>query len=86
MSQQGMDELSHLSLMRCQCTRKLDFCEHCMFGKHTHVSFFSGIHTIREFFVIFIQIFRALLVLLSLELTTCWHFWMIFPKNSSSIS
>ena len=33
MSQQGMDELSHRGLLCGQCTSKLDFCEHCVFGK-----------------------------------------------------
>ena len=45
MSQQGMDELSRWGLLCGQCTSKLDFCEHCMFGEQTRVRFSSGIHS-----------------------------------------
>ena len=45
MSQQGMDELSRRGLLCGQCTSKLDFCEHCVFGKQTRVRFSSGIHS-----------------------------------------
>ena len=44
-SQQGLDELSRRGLLCGQCTSKLDFCEHCVFGKQTRVKFSLGIHT-----------------------------------------
>ena len=40
-----MDELSRRGLLCGQCTSKLDFCEHCVFGKQTRVRFSSGIHS-----------------------------------------
>ena len=48
MSQQGMNELSHKGMLRSQCTSKLDFCEHCVFGKQTRMRFSSRIHTTKS--------------------------------------
>ncbi|KAL5757095.1 hypothetical protein ACOSQ2_021841 [Xanthoceras sorbifolium] len=44
MSERGLSELSRRGLLCGQSTSKLDFCEHCIFGKQKRVSFSTAIH------------------------------------------
>ncbi|PPR84446.1 hypothetical protein GOBAR_AA36262 [Gossypium barbadense] len=44
MSERGLSVLSKRGLLSGQCTGKLNFCEHCVFGKQTRVKFSTGIH------------------------------------------
>ena len=44
MSERGMDELSKRGLLGGHRTRKLDFCEHCVYGKQYIVKFSIGVH------------------------------------------
>ncbi|KAL5757330.1 hypothetical protein ACOSP7_019941 [Xanthoceras sorbifolium] len=44
MSEKGLSELSRRGLLCGQSTSKLDFCEHCIFGKQKRVSFSTAIH------------------------------------------
>ncbi|KAH7550154.1 hypothetical protein JRO89_XS13G0144400 [Xanthoceras sorbifolium] len=44
MSERGLSELSRRGLLCDQSTSKLDFCEHCIFGKQKRVSFSTAIH------------------------------------------
>ena len=44
MSEAGMSILSKRDLLCGQKTRKLDFCEHCVYGKHRRVKFSTTIH------------------------------------------
>ncbi|XXG58369.1 hypothetical protein AAC387_Pa04g0693 [Persea americana] len=44
MSERGMDELTKQGLLCGQKTRKLDFCEHCIFGKQCRVKFRTAVH------------------------------------------
>ncbi|ONK68536.1 uncharacterized protein A4U43_C05F12960 [Asparagus officinalis] len=43
MSERGLDILSKQGLLCGQKTSKLDFYEHCVFGKHHRVSFSTGV-------------------------------------------
>lgn len=45
MSELGLSVLSKRGLLDGQCTGKLDFCEHCIFGKHKRVKFNTSVHT-----------------------------------------
>ena len=45
MSENGMAELSRRGLLDGQSTSKLEFCEHCVFGKQRRVRFTKGVHT-----------------------------------------
>lgn len=44
MSENGMTELSRRGLLNSQSISKLEFCEHCLFGKQKRVKFMKGIH------------------------------------------
>ncbi|KAL5740548.1 hypothetical protein ACOSQ2_029728 [Xanthoceras sorbifolium] len=44
MSERCLSELSRRGLLCSQSTSKLDFCEHCIFGKQKRVSFSTAIH------------------------------------------
>ena len=44
MSEKGMAELSKRGLLDGQSISKLEFCEHCVFGKQRRVRFAKGIH------------------------------------------
>ena len=44
MSERGMDELTKQGLLCGQKTGKLDFCEHCIFGKQCRVKFRTAVH------------------------------------------
>lgn len=44
MSELGLAELSKRGLLNGQSTSKLEFCEHCVFGKQKRVSFSTGAH------------------------------------------
>ena len=44
MSENGMAELSRRGLLDGQKTSKLQFCEHCVFGKQKRVRLSSSIH------------------------------------------
>jgi transposase InsO family protein len=44
MSERGMTILSKRGLLCDQKTGSLDFCEHCVFGKHSRLKFSTGIH------------------------------------------
>ena len=44
MSERGMAELSKHGLLKGMKTGKLDFCEHCVFGKQKRVKFSTAIH------------------------------------------
>ena len=43
-SERGMDELTKQHLLCAKKTGKLDFCEHCVFGKQCRVKFRTTIH------------------------------------------
>ncbi|KAM3319479.1 putative protein isoform X1 [Capsicum chacoense] len=45
MSENGMVELSRRGLLDGQSITKLEFCEHCIFGKQKRVRFTKGIHS-----------------------------------------
>ncbi|KAK2985063.1 hypothetical protein RJ640_022941 [Escallonia rubra] len=45
MSERGMDVLSKQGLLGSKKIGKLDFCEHCVFGKQCRVKFSRAIHT-----------------------------------------
>ncbi|KAK3021134.1 hypothetical protein RJ639_045907 [Escallonia herrerae] len=45
MSERGMDMLSKQGLLGSKKTEKLDFCEHCVFGKQCRVKFSRTVHT-----------------------------------------
>ncbi|KAG8482828.1 hypothetical protein CXB51_024043 [Gossypium anomalum] len=47
MSENGMTELSKRGLLDGQGICKLNFCEHCVFGKQKRVRFTKGIHNIK---------------------------------------
>ncbi|KAL5768311.1 hypothetical protein ACOSQ2_015094 [Xanthoceras sorbifolium] len=44
MSEKGLTLLSKRGLLCGQSTGKMDFCEHCVFGKQKRLSFSTGIH------------------------------------------
>ncbi|KAG9442249.1 hypothetical protein H6P81_018103 [Aristolochia fimbriata] len=44
MSERGLNLLSKRGLLCGQSTGKMDFCEHCVFGKQKRVAFSTGIH------------------------------------------
>ena len=44
MSEKGLKVLSSKGLLGDQGIEKLEFCEHCIFGKQKHVSFSSATH------------------------------------------
>ncbi|KAG9441834.1 hypothetical protein H6P81_017688 [Aristolochia fimbriata] len=44
MSERGLNLLSRRGLLCGQSTGKIDFCEHCVFGKHKRVAFNTAIH------------------------------------------
>ena len=44
MSELGMTVLSKIGLLDGRSISKLDFCEHCVFGKHRMVKFNTSIH------------------------------------------
>ena len=44
MSERGMMELSKRGLLEGQKTGKLNFCEHCVFGKQCRVKFSTAVH------------------------------------------
>ncbi|KAG8498939.1 hypothetical protein CXB51_005359 [Gossypium anomalum] len=48
MSENGMVELSKRGLLDGQGICKLNFCEHCVFGKQKRVRFIRGIHNTKE--------------------------------------
>ncbi|KAG8496506.1 hypothetical protein CXB51_009106 [Gossypium anomalum] len=48
MSENGMVELSKRGLLDGQGICKLNFCEHCVFGKQKRVRFTRGIHNMKE--------------------------------------
>ncbi|KAG8501467.1 hypothetical protein CXB51_003773 [Gossypium anomalum] len=48
MSENGMTELSKRGLLDRQGICKLNFCEHCVFGKQKRVRFTRGIHNTKE--------------------------------------
>ncbi|KAG8488863.1 hypothetical protein CXB51_016741 [Gossypium anomalum] len=48
MSENGMVELSKRGLLNGQGICKLNFCEHCVFGKQKRVRFTRGIHNTKE--------------------------------------
>ncbi|KAK3043650.1 hypothetical protein RJ639_000066 [Escallonia herrerae] len=50
MSERGMDVLSEQGLLGSKKIGKLDFCEHCVFGKQYRVKFSRAVHTTKEFF------------------------------------
>ncbi|KAG8477522.1 hypothetical protein CXB51_031082 [Gossypium anomalum] len=50
MSENGMAELSKIGLLDGQGICKLNFCEHCIFGKQKRVRFIRGIHNTKETF------------------------------------
>ncbi|CAN1146969.1 Uncharacterized mitochondrial protein AtMg00300 [Linum perenne] len=45
MSEAGMTELSRRGLLAGCNVSNLEFCEHCMFGKHKRVKFNTSVHT-----------------------------------------
>jgi hypothetical protein len=45
MSEHGMPELIKRELLVCCNMSKLEFCEHCIFGKHKRVKFNASVHT-----------------------------------------
>ncbi|GJV93371.1 retrotransposon protein, putative, ty1-copia subclass [Tanacetum coccineum] len=45
MSELGLTVLSKRGLLDGQCVGKLEFCEHCIFGKHKRVKFNTSVHT-----------------------------------------
>ncbi|GAV89900.1 gag_pre-integrs domain-containing protein [Cephalotus follicularis] len=45
MSERGMTTLSKRGLLCGEHTTSLDFCEHCVVGKHTKVRFSTGTHS-----------------------------------------
>ena len=45
MSELGLAELSKRGLLDGRSINKLDFCEHCVFGKHKRVKFNTSSHT-----------------------------------------
>ncbi|KAG8481133.1 hypothetical protein CXB51_025928 [Gossypium anomalum] len=57
MSENGMVELSKRGLLDGQGICKLNFCEHCVFGKQKRVRFTRGIHNTKEHWSIFILIY-----------------------------
>lgn len=44
MSERGMAVLGKRNLLSGQSTGKLDFCEHCVFGKQRRVAFGTAVH------------------------------------------
>ncbi|KAK2970349.1 hypothetical protein RJ640_003619 [Escallonia rubra] len=48
MSERGMDVLSNQGLLGSKKTIKLDFCEHCVFGKQCRVKFSHDVHTTKD--------------------------------------
>ncbi|KAK2966723.1 hypothetical protein RJ640_000624 [Escallonia rubra] len=48
MSERGMDVLSKQGLLGSKKIRKLDFCEHCVFGKQCRVKFSRAVHTTKD--------------------------------------
>ncbi|KAK2994054.1 hypothetical protein RJ640_010683 [Escallonia rubra] len=48
MSERGMDVLSKQGLLGSKKTGKLDFCEHCVFGKQCRVKFSQAVHTTKD--------------------------------------
>ena len=48
MSERGLYLLSKQGLLCGQKTEKLDFCEHCVFGKQHRVSFGTSIHRTKD--------------------------------------
>ncbi|GAV58760.1 gag_pre-integrs domain-containing protein [Cephalotus follicularis] len=44
MSEKGMNNLSKRGLLGGNSVGKLDFCEHCIYGKQKRVNFSTGIH------------------------------------------
>ncbi|KAG8501650.1 hypothetical protein CXB51_004779 [Gossypium anomalum] len=57
MSENGMVELSKRGLLDGQGICKLNFCEHCVFGKQKRVRFTRGIHNTKETLEYFILIY-----------------------------
>ncbi|KAG8481304.1 hypothetical protein CXB51_026078 [Gossypium anomalum] len=57
MSENGMVELSKRGLLDGQGICKLNFCEHCFFGKQKRVRFTRGIHNTKETLEYFILIY-----------------------------
>ena len=47
MSEKGLTLLTKRGLLCGQSTGKMDFCEHCVFGKQKRLSFGIGIHNTR---------------------------------------
>jgi transposase InsO family protein len=45
MSQLGLAELSKRGLLKGYDNNELEFCEHCIFGKHKRIKFNTSIHT-----------------------------------------
>jgi transposase InsO family protein len=45
MSQLGLAELSKRGLLKGYNNNELEFCEHCVFGKHKRVQFNTSVHT-----------------------------------------
>jgi transposase InsO family protein len=48
MSQLGLAELSKRGLLKGYNNNELEFCEHCVFGKHKRVKFNTSIHTTED--------------------------------------
>ncbi|KAK2976634.1 hypothetical protein RJ640_024168 [Escallonia rubra] len=48
MSERGMDVLSKQGLLGSKKIEKLNFCEHCVFGKQCRVKFSRAVHTTKE--------------------------------------
>lgn len=46
MSEKGLELLSKQSLLDKQKTQKLNFCEHCVYGKDYKVKFTTGTHKV----------------------------------------
>ncbi|KAK3035421.1 hypothetical protein RJ639_032949 [Escallonia herrerae] len=61
MSKRGMDVLSKQDLLGSKKIGKLNFYEHCVFGKQCSVKFSGGVHTTKIQWIISIRIFGVLL-------------------------
>ncbi|KAK3016961.1 hypothetical protein RJ639_007857 [Escallonia herrerae] len=55
MSERGMDVLSKQGLLGSKKTKKLDFCEHCVFRKQCRVKFSWAVHTTKGTFKMMIE-------------------------------
>ena len=60
MCENDMAELSRRGLLEGQKTSKLQFYEHCVFGKHKRVRFSSGIYKSKGLLDYYIQTFGDL--------------------------